>query len=199
MHNQASTEQTDIAPENDLARVFHELLTQIGEEPGREGLQETWKRRAPEVWKTVTEGYNAENKPEMTCFPVERQGLVIKKEIPFHSLCEHHLLPFKGDAHIAYVPNGKIVGLSKLIRYTKWKSRKLQTQEHLTQEIATGLSDELEPEGVMVVLEAEHLCESMRGVETAGTTTVTTSAAGVFNQRTEGENPRKEFLEQLNL
>jgi GTP cyclohydrolase I len=198
MESRTKTEEIQ-ATERNLSQIFRKLIESTNEDPSRNGLEETWKRRAPEMWKTVTGGYDESNKPEMTSFPTEEDGMVVKKDIPFHSLCEHHILPFSGTVHIGYVPDGEIIGLSKLIRYTRWKSRKLSTQERLTQEIAEGLSEEIDPEGVMVAVEAEHMCEVMRGVETPDTTTVTTVAKGVFEESSQGQNPRREFLDQINF
>ena len=198
MESKTQIEETQNT-EDDLSQIFQKLIDSIGEDPSRNGLEETWKRRAPEMWKTVTEGYDESNKPEMTSFSTDEDGMVVKKDIPFHSLCEHHLLPFSGTVHIGYIPNGEIIGLSKLIRYTRWSARKLSTQERLTQEIAEGLSEELDPEGVMVAIEAEHMCEAMRGVETPDTTTVTTVSKGVFEESSQGKNPRREFLDQINF
>lgn len=147
------------------------------------------------MWSTITEGYDKENKPDMTSFPVEHEGMVVKKDIPFYSLCEHHLLPFSGKVHIGYVPNGEIVGLSKLIRYTRWKARKLTVQERLTREITEGISEEVGAEGVIVAIEAEHTCEAMRGIETPDTTTITTFSTGVLDE----ENRRKEFFDQAGV
>lgn len=198
MKSQA-TQEVEHSTEEDLSEVFYSLIDAIDEDPERDGLEETWRRRAPKMWETVTEGYDEDNKPEMTSFPAEGEELVVKKEIPFYSLCEHHLLPFFGKVHIGYMPDEEIIGLSKLIRYTRWKSRKLGTQERLTREIAEGLSEELDPQGVMVAVEAEHMCESMRGIETTDTTTTTTASTGVFETTNQQENPRSEFLAQVDL
>jgi GTP cyclohydrolase I len=132
------------------------------------------------MWRELTEGYSEDAKPRMTTFPAEHEEMVTKTDILFYSLCEHHLLPFHGKVHIAYMPQGEIVGLSKLIRYTRWVSRRLNTQEGFTQDLLDGIAGELETTGVMVVTEAEHLCKAMRGIETPGTTTVTTAAQGEF-------------------
>lgn len=147
------------------------LLEAFGEDPDRTGLQETWQRRVPATYETLTEGMRTREKPELRTFPTDQANLVIKTGIPFYSLCEHHLLPFHGEAHVAYRPNGSVVGLSKLIRYVRWQSRQLAVQEELTADIANGLRDELESEAVIIELTATHLCEAMRGVETETRTT----------------------------
>jgi len=182
-----------------LQEAFQSLLSEAGEDPNRSGLKETWQRRAPEMWQTLTEGYSEEAKPQMTTFAAEHEEMVMKTDIPFYSLCEHHLLPFFGKAHIAYVPDGEIAGLSKLIRYTRWRARRLHTQEELTQDLMNGLAEELDVDGVMVVTEAEHLCEAMRGVETPDISTVTTAARGVLADTTESKGPRTRFLQMIDM
>lgn len=177
--------------------AFHNLLSEAGENPARSGLEETWKRRAPEMWRTLTEGYSDDAKPRMTTFSADHEEMVVKTGIPFYSLCEHHLLPFFGEVHVAYVPDGKIVGLSKLIRYTRWKARRLNTQEKFTEDLVKGLAEELVSEGVMVVTEAEHLCEAMRGIETPSTTTLTTAAQGVFKGTSQTPNPHDRLLRMI--
>lgn len=177
--------------------AFHSLLSEAGENPARSGLEETWKRRAPEMWQTLTEGYSDDAKPRMTTFAADHEEMVAKTGIPFYSSCEHHLLPFFGEVHVAYVPDGKIVGLSKLIWYTRWKARRLNTQEKFTEDLVKGLAEELESEGVVVVTEAEHLCEAMRGIETPNTTTVTTAAQGVFEDTSQTPNPRDRLLRMI--
>ncbi|MFC6720248.1 GTP cyclohydrolase I [Halovenus amylolytica] len=153
------------------------LLEAIGEDPERGALAETWQRRVPDVLKTLSEGQRTEEKPVLRTFEADNEELVIKTGIPIYSLCEHHLLPFHGVAHIAYKPDGEVVGLSKLSRYVRWKARQLTMQEELTHEIATGLQEELGASSVLVELSATHLCEAMRGIETP-TETTTRSTAG---------------------
>ena len=149
----------------------HLLLEAVGEDPTREGLKATWKRRVPQTFETLTEGTRENSKPAMRTFPSDEAGVVIKTGIPLYSLCEHHLLPYYGTAHVAYVPDGEVVGLSKLSRYVRWQSRRLTIQESLTREIADGLTTEVDTTGVIVELTATHLCEAMRGVERATETT----------------------------
>ena len=183
-----------------LQELFFHFLKEIGEQPDREGLQKTWEERAPELWSTLTEGYDEDEKPEMTSFDSGYDGLVVKSDIPVYSICEHHLLPFSGSLHVGYLPDGKILGLSKIIRYARWKSRKLQTQERLTEEIGEGLHQEIDPEGTMVVLEANHFCEAMRGVEIENTTTLTTCELGDFSTDSEtSRDYRQDFLKKLDL
>lgn len=192
-----ATQDIDEPSRENLSEVFYDLIDAIDEDPDRDGLSETWKRRGPEMWQTLTEGYDEADKPEMTSFPADTDGLVVKTDIPFYSLCEHHLLPFFGRVHIGYLPDTEMVGLSKLIRYTRWRARKLLTQERLTSELAEGLSEELDAEGVIVAVEAEHMCESMRGVEVPETMTTTTAATGSFHPSAQDPTPRREFFEQV--
>ncbi|GAB3680458.1 GTP cyclohydrolase I FolE [Salinarchaeum chitinilyticum] len=147
------------------------LLEAVGEDPDEAPLTETWERRVPEMYETLTEGTRETAKPDLRTFEAETNEFVVKTEIPIYSLCEHHMLPFFGVAHIGYRPDEEIVGLSKLPRYVRWKSRRLTTQERLTADIAGGLYDELDPESVIVEVSATHLCEAMRGVETRTETT----------------------------
>lgn len=153
------------------------LLEAIGEDPDREKLVETWHRRVPATLETLSEGYREESKPTMRTFATESDELVVKIGIPVYSLCEHHLLPYFGRVHVAYRPNGEVVGLSKLTRYIRWRSRRLSMQEQLTQDIADGLAAELDAEAVLIEIGATHLCEAMRGIETE-TTTRTHAAVG---------------------
>ncbi|MDS0300724.1 GTP cyclohydrolase I [Halogeometricum sp. S1BR25-6] len=147
------------------------LLEAVGRDPDARGVSDTWTRRVPAMFETLTEGRREAAKPTMRTFEAETDGLVIKTGIPLYSMCEHHLLPFYGAAHVAYKPGESMVGLSKLVRYVRWRSRRLTTQEALTSGVATGLAEELEAEGVVVEVTATHMCEAMRGVETATATT----------------------------
>ncbi len=152
-------------------RATRMLLEALGEDPDREGLTDTWQRRIPASLETLTEGQRESAKPEMRTFTAESNELVVKTGIPVYSLCEHHMLPYHGIAHVAYRPTDEVVGLSKLARYVRWQSRRLTIQEQLTQDIATGLADEVTADAVRVELTATHLCEAMRGVEAATATT----------------------------
>jgi GTP cyclohydrolase I len=153
------------------------LLEAVGGDPEQERLRDTWERRVPQTFETLTEGKHEVTKPTMRTFPSDDAGTVVKTGIPVYSLCEHHLLPYHGVAHVAYVPDGEVVGLSKLPRYVRWRSRRLTMQESLTSDIATGLHEEIGASGVIVELRATHLCEAMRGVEQA-TETTTRSMSG---------------------
>jgi GTP cyclohydrolase I len=152
------------------------ILDAMGEDPESELLQETWQRRVPAMLETLSAGNREAEKPTMRTFEADGEELVVKTGIAFQSLCEHHLLPYTGTAHVAYRPNGEVVGLSKLVRYVRWQSRKPSIQEGLTRDIANGLAEELGAEAVTVELSATHLCEVMRGVEAE---TVTTTRATV--------------------
>lgn len=147
------------------------LLEAAGVDTDDETVVETWSDRVPRAFETLTEGTREGAKPTMRTFETDNDSLVIKTEIPIYSLCEHHLLPYFGSAHVAYRPSGSAVGLSKLTRYVRWHSRRLTMQEQLTQDIAEGLARELDAGVVMVEISATHLCEAMRGVETASETT----------------------------
>ena len=154
------------------------LLEGMGRDPNEGALAETWERRVPDALETLSEGYRDEAKPQMRTFDAGEttSELVIKTRIPVHSLCKHHLLPYTGTVHIGYRPGDEVVGLSKLTRYVRWQARRLTVQERLTTDIATGLAEEIDAEGVVVV-SATHLCEAIRGVET-GTETRTTATVG---------------------
>lgn len=158
------------------------ILEAIGEDINREGLIETPDRMArmyEEIFSGI--GENAEEILSKT-FEVENNDLVIEKDITFFSMCEHHLIPFYGKAHIAYIPNGRVAGLSKLARCVEVYGKKPQLQERLTTEVADAVMNYLGAEGVMVVIEAEHMCMTMRGVKKPGTRTVTTTYKGVFKE-----------------
>lgn len=167
------------------------LLEAIGRNPDEAGIYETWNRRVPAMLETLTEGMRSEAKPVMRTFDAKTDGLVVKTGIPLYSMCEHHMLPFHGVAHIAYGPGESMVGLSKLVRYVRWQSRRLTTQEELTRDIAAGLADELDTECVLVELTATHTCEAMRGVETA-TVTTTRETVGTIS-----DTSRKQFRESI--
>lgn len=158
------------------------LLEAIGEDPNREGLLETPKRVA-KMYAEVTSGYDDSPRIHLQkVFNSENTDVVIEKDIEFHSLCEHHLLPFFGKIHIAYIPNGKVAGLSKLARVAETFARRLQIQEQLTNQIANSLESELSTRGVLVMIEAVHTCMTMRGVKKVGTKTVTIAARGKLKE-----------------
>ncbi len=172
--------------------IYAELLKRIGEDPTRDGLQQTPKRMEKSM-AFLTKGYqeSVESVLHGALFDVDYDEMVIVRDIEFYSLCEHHLLPFFGKAHIAYVPQGKVVGLSKLPRIVDVFARRLQVQERLTQQIAEAIEEAIAPQGVGVVIEAQHLCMMMRGVEKQSSLTVTSSLRGVFKTQLQ---TRSEFL-----
>jgi GTP cyclohydrolase I len=159
------------------------ILEAIGEDPNREGLIDTPKRVA-KMYEEVFSGMDQDPKEYFkTVFGEDHEELVLVKDIPFYSMCEHHLVPFFGKAHVAYIPrNGKVTGLSKLARAVEAVSRRPQLQERITSTIADSIRDTLEPYGVMVVIEAEHMCMTMRGVKKPGSKTVTSAVRGTFLQ-----------------
>lgn len=159
------------------------LLTLMGEDPGREGLRAT-PRRMAESLAHLASGYRTDIAEIFAgaIFEETYDEMVLVRDIDFYSLCEHHLLPFFGSAHVAYIPAGKILGLSKLPRIVDAFSRRLQVQERLTTEIATAIDEQLHPKGVAVVLEADHLCTMMRGVEKPGNRTITSCMTGIFRR-----------------
>jgi GTP cyclohydrolase I len=173
----------------DLIRRELEL---IGEDPKREGLLET-PQRVAKAMKFLTEGYNssAEEVVGRGIFKEEHDNMIMVRDIELYSLCEHHMLPFFGKAHVAYIPNGKVVGLSKIPRIVDVYARRLQVQERLTEQIAEGLCQVLNPSGVGVVIEAYHLCMMMRGVQKQNSKTITSALRGAFR---EDPKTRDEFL-----
>lgn len=171
-HSQLATEDVESEIDHEKAqRGVRLLLEAVGEDPNSDALAETWQRRVPDAFATLTEGQRETAKPTMRTFDAETTDLVVKTGIPVYSLCEHHLLPFFGTVHLAYRPTGEVVGLSKLTRYVRWQSRQLTMQERLTNNIASGLQEELDAGTVLVEMNATHLCEAMRGIETESTTT----------------------------
>lgn len=169
-----------------------QILKSIGEDPKREGLVKT-PQRVARAWREMTSGYSADIDKVFNgaFFKVNYREMVIVKDISFYSLCEHHLLPFFGRAHVAYIPDGRIVGLSKIPRLVETFARRLQVQERLTEQIADTLFKKLKPRGVGVVLEAQHLCMNMRGVRNETASAVTSSMLGVFQS---DNKVREEFL-----
>ncbi len=175
-----------------LSENFKEVIDQIGEDSNREGLQKTPERVA-KAMQYLTKGYN-ENPDEIlnqAIFHEEYSEMVIVKDIEVYSLCEHHMLPFFGKAHIAYIPDGKIVGLSKIPRVVDAFSRRLQVQERLTIEIRDAIQRTLNPKGVAVVIEASHMCMQMRGVQKQNSVTTSSAFTGLFLNN---ETTRKEFI-----
>ena len=179
----------------EIAPLIRDLLIQLGEDPEREGLLRT-PTRVERSLKFLTQGYqeNLEKLFAQARFVEQYDEMVLIKEIDFFSLCEHHLIPFFGKCHVAYIPDGKILGLSKIPRLVDALARRLQVQERLTCQIAEALRDHLKPKGVAVVMEAQHLCTMMRGVQKQNTRMVTSSMLGTF--RTDPKT-RMEFLSLL--
>jgi GTP cyclohydrolase IA len=178
--------------EGRIAELMREVLNNLGEDPDREGLVRT-PLRSEKALQYLTSGYRAdvESIVNGALFDVRYDEMVIVKDIEFFSLCEHHLLPFYGKAHIAYLPGEKVIGLSKIPRIVDMFARRLQVQERMTQQIAETLQDVLKPKGVGVICEARHFCMMMRGVEKQHSGTVTSSMLGAFRQNKES---RDEFL-----
>lgn len=176
---------------NDFEKVLREFFVRIGEDPNREGLQDTPKR-VEKMIKKVFGGYGRDPKDVITTFDGENYDeMVVVKDIEFFSMCEHHMMPFFGKVHIAYIPGKKILGLSKFARVTEIFARRLQNQERLTQQIADALHEALNPRGVAVVIEAKHLCMMARGVEKQNSEVTTSALRGLFKKNTDTRN---EFL-----
>jgi GTP cyclohydrolase IA len=178
-----------------MERLIRDLLKEIGEDPNREGLEKT-PARVAKAWEYLTAGYDQKVGDILNeaLFTEEYDEMVVVKDIDLYSVCEHHLLPFFGKCHIAYMPSRKIVGLSKLPRLVEMFARRLQVQERLTTQIAQTLNDVLQPRGVAVVIEALHLCMLMRGVEKQNSKAVTSAMLGAFRDRPE---TRAEFMELI--
>ena len=173
-----------------IEKAIKEILAAIGEDPKREGIKDTPKRVA-RMYAELFAGLAQDPGKELTIFhEADHEEMVMVKEIPFYSMCEHHLVPFVGKAHVVYVPTkGKVTGLSKLVRVVEGFARRPQVQERLTSQIADCLMKRLKPQGVMVIIEAEHLCMSMRGVKKPGAVTTTSAVRGIFqkNAKTRSE------------
>ena len=180
-----------------IEMLINELLIEIGEDPNREGLVKTPERVA-KAWKFLAKGYKQESSTVINdaVFTEEYDEMVTVKDVDFFSLCEHHLLPFFGKAHVAYIPDGKIIGLSKIPRIVEMYGRRLQVQERMTHQIAETINDVLSPKGVAVVLEGEHMCMQMRGVEKQNSYATTSSMIGQFRK---DSKTRDEFLKIVAL
>ena len=187
----------DISLQSEHERLVRRQLELIGEDPTREGLVKT-PSRVSSALEFLTQGYDmsVEDVIGDALFEESHENMVMVRDIELYSLCEHHMLPFYGKAHIAYIPNGRIVGLSKLPRVVDVFARRLQVQERLTEQVAQALSDVLEPRGVGVVIEAFHLCMMMRGVQKQNSRTITSSLRGVFR---DDHATREEFLRLAHL
>ncbi|MGL5079471.1 MAG: GTP cyclohydrolase I FolE [Waterburya sp.] len=188
----AQIKATSEAAKEKMMEAVYTMLESVGEDPEREGLLKTPKRVA-EAMQYLTSGYNQslEDLVNGAIFDEGHNEMVLVRDINFFSLCEHHMLPFMGRAHVAYIPNQKVVGLSKLARIVEMYARRLQVQERLTRQIAEAVQEILDPQGVAVVMEATHMCMSMRGVQKPGSWTVTSAMIGVFQDE---QKTREEFL-----
>ncbi|HWR13704.1 MAG TPA: GTP cyclohydrolase I FolE [Terriglobales bacterium] len=175
-----------------FSELVHEMIARLGEDPSREGLRRT-PERVEKAYQHLTKGYgeDPEHLLKSALFTVNYDEMVIVKDIEMFSLCEHHMLPFFGKVHVAYIPNGKVIGLSKLPRLVEIFARRLQVQERLTTQIAETLMKVVQPQGVGVVVEARHLCMMMRGIEKQHSATVTSAMFGCFRDEKE---TREEFL-----
>ena len=188
-------EEYDEKTTKELAGHVKAILKLLGEDPEREGLIKTPERVA-KAWQFLTQGYeqNGETIVRSAVFTEPYSQMVLVKDIELFSLCEHHMLPFIGKAHVAYIPNGRITGLSKIARVVETYARRLQVQERLTEQIRDCIQDSLKPLGVAVVIEAMHTCMSMRGVEKSNAVTTTSAFSGIFLK---SDKTRNEFLQLI--
>ena len=188
-------EEYDEKTTKELAAHVKAILELLGEDPEREGLIKTPERVA-KAWQFLTQGYeqNGETIVRSAVFTEPYSQMVLVKDIELFSLCEHHMLPFIGKAHVAYIPNGRITGLSKVARVVETYARRLQVQERLTEQIRDCIQDSLQPLGVAVVIEAMHTCMSMRGVQKSNAVTTTSAFSGIFLK---SDKTRNEFLQLI--
>jgi len=189
---QETTASVELAESGNIAALVRQMIEQLGEDSSREGLRRT-PERFEKALRFLTSGYRQEPEKLLNgaMFSVCYDEMVVVKDIEVYSLCEHHLLPFFGKCHVAYIPNKKVVGLSKIARLVNMYARRLQIQERLTSQIAETINDKLKPQGVGVIVEARHLCMVMRGVEKQHSAAVTSAMLGVFR---ENKQTRDEFL-----
>jgi len=183
--------EPDVLKEASTEDIYRELLRRMGEDPNRDGLIAT-PGRVERTMAFLTKGYNEDPSQLLrgALFDVDYDEMVIVKDVEMFSLCEHHMLPFFGKVHVAYIPKGKVVGLSKIARLVEVFARRLQVQERMTRQIADAIQDAIAPQGVGVVIEARHLCMMMRGIEKQNSSTVTSAMMGCFRQK----ETRSEFL-----
>ena len=183
--------EPDVLKDISTEEMYHEILRRIGEDPNRDGLLRT-PERVEKTLAYLTKGYQEDPLKLLrgALFDVDYDEMVIVKDVEMFSLCEHHMLPFFGKVHVAYIPKGKVVGLSKIARLVEVFSRRLQVQERMTRQIADAVQDAIAPQGVGVVIEARHLCMMMRGIEKQNSSTVTSAMIGCFRQK----ETRAEFL-----
>jgi GTP cyclohydrolase I len=180
----------------EFEKAVTKILELIGEDPQREGLLKT-PHRVAKAFDFLTEGYRQDPKEilEQALFTTSNDEMVLVRDIEFYSMCEHHMLPIIGRAHVAYIPDGKVVGLSKIPRIVNVYARRLQIQEQMTEQIADAISETIKPKGVAVVLHARHMCMEMRGVEKINSTTVSSALRGLFKS---DERTRNEFYNLIN-
>ena len=179
-----------------IEKAVKEILINIGEDPEREGLKKT-PHRVAKSFEFLTKGYTQDPKEilNQALFSTTNDEMVLVRDIEFYSLCEHHLLPIIGKAHVAYIPDGKVVGLSKIPRVVEVFARRLQIQEQLTEQIADAINDTIKPKGVAVVLHARHMCMEMRGVQKINSTTISSALRGLFKKDL---RTRNEFFNLIN-
>ena len=189
--NKAAPAHKDALKDASTEEIYRELLTRLGEDPTRDGLRAT-PGRVEKSMAYLTKGYQEDPNKILhgALFEVDYDEMVIVKDVEMFSLCEHHMLPFFGKVHVAYIPNGKVIGLSKIARLVEVFARRLQVQERMTRQIADAIQDAIAPQGVGVVIEARHLCMMMRGIEKQNSSTVTSAMVGCFRQK----ETRAEFL-----
>ncbi|MDR1008187.1 MAG: GTP cyclohydrolase I FolE [Campylobacteraceae bacterium] len=186
----------ETSKQQEFEQAIKKILELVGENTDREGLLKT-PMRVAKAFEFMTEGYALDPKAVLNdaLFQSSNNEMVLIRDIEFYSMCEHHLLPIIGRAHVAYIPNGKVVGLSKIPRMVNIFARRLQIQEQLTEQIACAIDDVIKPKGVGVVIEARHMCVEMRGVEKINSTTTTSALRGIFIKNTD---TRKEFFSLIN-
>ena len=193
--NNGTSSQPSWLNQANVEVAVHSILRNIGENPEREGLQNT-PNRVARMYSELTSGYHTDPVKLVNgaVFTVDYDEMVVVKDIDFHSMCEHHMLPFYGKAHVAYIPDGKVIGLSKIPRIVEMFARRLQIQEQMTSQIANFIQETLNPQGVAVVIEGAHMCAMMRGVKKANTKMLTSKMLGCFK---ENEKTRAEFMAHI--